>query len=98
MHRIDGQLLRAGDQVRILTGPRQGRVLPIAEVRMFATDNGYYLAGGLYSPQQVELVAAGDGNPCGTECDQRIHDLINRCDHCLGKCAYLHGDSTCPAL
>jgi hypothetical protein len=75
--------------VRILEGPEKGQTLPVSSVRMFATDNGYYLKGGsgLYSPKQVELAAGRTaGNPCGAPCEDRKHDLIDTCDHCCGVC------------
>lgn len=80
---------RAGDTVLVLEGPDKGRALTVSSVRMFATDNGYYLQGGsgLYSPQQVELAAERtDGNPCGATCDARKHSVIDTCDHCRGTC------------
>lgn len=80
---------KAGDTVRVLEGPGMGRELVVSSVRMFATDNGYYLHGGdgLYPPKQVELVTERTGgNPCGTECDSRKHNLVDTCDHCRGVC------------
>lgn len=80
---------RAGDQVCVLDGPDKGRTLQISSVRMFATDNGYYLRGGagLYRPEQVRLARGrAEGNPCGSEC---VHEHLPVCDHCLGQC--MHG-------
>ncbi|MGQ4393822.1 hypothetical protein ACN6K5_003608 [Streptomyces violaceoruber] len=80
---------KAGDTVLVLDGPEKGRRLTVSSVRMFATDNGYYLKGGdgLYSPKQVELAAERTaGNPCGSACEERKHDLIDTCDHCRGVC------------
>ncbi|RSN55596.1 hypothetical protein DMH12_15365 [Streptomyces sp. WAC 04229] len=84
-----GKYHKAGDQVRVLEGPESGQTLTVSSVRMFATDNGYYLKGGsgLYSPHQVELAAERiTGNPCGAACVERKHDLIGVCDHCRGEC------------
>ncbi|MGW3387318.1 hypothetical protein [Streptomyces cinereoruber] len=80
---------KAGDEVLVLEGPEKGQTLTVSAVRMFAADNGYYLKGGsgLYPPKQVELVTERpNGNPCGAECDERNHDLVNTCDHCRGAC------------
>ncbi|MGV9278028.1 hypothetical protein [Streptomyces griseosporeus] len=82
-------MYRAGDTVLVLEGPEAGQSLMISSVRMFATDNGYYLRGGsgLYSPKQVQLAAERTGgNPCGEPCNDRKHDLIGTCDHCRGQC------------
>ncbi|TKS96317.1 hypothetical protein [Streptomyces lasalocidi] len=81
---------RAGDSVLVLEGPEKGQTLTVSSVRMFATDNGYYLRGGsgLYSPKTVKLVAERpEGNPCSTACDQGKHDALGTCDHCRGTCA-----------
>ncbi|MYU24616.1 hypothetical protein [Streptomyces sp. SID8352] len=81
--------LKAGDRVSVLEGPERGQCLTVSAVRMFATDSGYYLRGGsgLYPPAHVELASArADGNPCGSSCEDRTHDLIGTCDHCRGVC------------
>lgn len=85
-------MYRAGDHVLVRVGRHAGHVLEIASVRMFATDNGYYLhdGEGLYAPNQVELAQERAGNPCGTACDTRSHNLIGACDHCLGNCHHTH--------
>ncbi|KAB7835709.1 hypothetical protein [Streptomyces mobaraensis] len=73
----------------VLEGPDEGKILMIQSVRMFATDNGYYLAGGagLYHPQMVALERERvSGNPCGTLCDAQEHRLITTCGHCRGVC------------
>lgn len=80
---------KAGDLVTVLDGPDQGQTLPIRSVRMFATDNGYYLVGGagLYSPHMVALARERThGNPCGEPCDARAHREVETCDHCRGVC------------
>ncbi|MDV9186829.1 hypothetical protein R6L23_01015 [Streptomyces sp. SR27] len=79
----------AGDWLTVLDGPDKGKTLPVASVRMFATDNGYYLVGGagLYDPRMVVLTCErSDGNPCGAPCDDRQHDALKTCDHCRGMC------------
>jgi hypothetical protein len=80
---------KAGDWLTIVDGPDQGATLQVVSVRMFATDNGYYLAGGagLYSPGRVVLARERtDGNPCGAPCDDHQHDELRTCDHCRGMC------------
>jgi len=82
-------MYRAGDWVTITAGELQGQTLEIAAVRMFATDRGYYFRGvdGLIPSDRVSLARERiGGNPCGTECDGRRHELIGTCDHCRGKC------------
>lgn len=84
-------MYKAGDTVLLKIGHLKGQERQIVRVRMFATDSGYYVAdgeGGLYGPDQVELVQAGAGNPCKQDCDARSHSLINVCAHCLGKCRH----------
>ena len=79
----------AGDVLRVTSGPDEGKEMAVVSVRMFATDSGYYLKGGqgLYGPSEVELAHRREGgNPCGTECSTRSHDLIDTCDHCRGVC------------
>ncbi len=81
---------KAGDLVTVLEGPDKGRALTVRSVRMFATDNGYYLAGGagLYGPRMVALKQERTGgNPCREPCDAREHGLIRTCDHCRGVCS-----------
>ncbi|MER6605653.1 hypothetical protein ABT282_07000 [Streptomyces sp. NPDC000927] len=80
----------AGDKVKILVGELEGTVREITWVRIFATDKGYYVKGGegLYAPDQVELVEAVEGNPCGSLCDARHHSLVGACGHCMGKCRH----------
>ncbi|MEU1134439.1 hypothetical protein ABZ383_32040 [Streptomyces sp. NPDC005900] len=81
---------KAGDWLTILDGPGHGTTLQVNSVRMFATDNGYYLTGGagLYSPQMVTLARERtNGNPCGAPCDTALHHLIGTCDHCRGVCS-----------
>jgi hypothetical protein len=81
---------RAGDLITItIDGPLKGRTVEITAVRMFATDSGYYAKGidGLLDPKDVTLTQERTGgNPCGTDCDPRSHDLVHTCDHCRGVC------------
>ncbi|MEU2309371.1 hypothetical protein [Streptomyces misionensis] len=82
-------MYRAGDRLAVLDGPEAGQTLVVAAVRRFAADPGYYLqeGSGLYWPDQVTLAEERTGgNPCGTSCDQRDHDLLKDCDHCRGQC------------
>jgi hypothetical protein len=79
----------AGDWLTVVDGPDKGQTLPVASVRMYATDNGYYLVGGngLYRPREVTLARGRTGgNPCGSPCDGRSHELVDTCDHCRGMC------------
>lgn len=83
-------MYKAGDVVTVLEGPDRGRALTVRIVRMFATDNGYYLAGGagLYGPRMVALERERTGgNPCGEPCDAGEHGLIGTCYHCRGVCS-----------
>jgi hypothetical protein len=82
---------RAGDWLTVLDGPGKGCTLPVASVRMYATDNGYYLigGGGLYRPHQVTLARERtDSNPCNQPCDDQKHKLTDTCDHCRGVCRH----------
>jgi hypothetical protein len=80
---------RAGDWITVTDGALKGQTFEIASVRMFATDNGYWVKGadGLLPPNQVALARErAGGNPCGTDCTKHKHDLIGTCDHCRGVC------------
>jgi hypothetical protein len=91
-------MYKAGDWLVVLDGPGKGKTLKVTSVRMFATDNGYYLAGeaGLYPPPMVALARERtSGNPCSNPCDDRRHRALGTCDHCRGVChCHLVHDST----
>ncbi|WP_274036659.1 hypothetical protein [Streptomyces sp. MMBL 11-1] len=86
----EGTTLRyyAGDTVRILHPQHQGEVLPV-----ICKKDGllFFLGvdGGIW-PDQVELVRARTGNPCGTPCTHTSGD----CRHCRGLCQQPYGE--CP--
>ncbi len=87
-------MYRAGDLVTITDGELKGRTGEIVAVRMFATDNGYYLKGveGLIPPSDVVLVQErAGGNPCGAECDPGPYCSQHTCDHCRGVCLQPYG-------
>ncbi|MGW2594771.1 hypothetical protein ACWCXC_31520 [Streptomyces sp. NPDC001515] len=89
-------MYKAGDKLTVHVGTLAGQVREITSVRVFATDNGYYVKGGegLYGPDQVSLYAERTGgNPCGADCDARDHRMIGVCDHCTGKCFGGHADA-----
>lgn len=81
---------KADDRPTVLTGPGRGKTLEVVSVRMFATDNGYYLASGagLYSTDMVALARERvNGNPCGDPCSEVEHEALRTCDHCRRVCA-----------